>query len=55
MSEEERAGAGVVKLTPIVALDTLMVRLNWVETKEKKLARVENMLDLNLRGNIHAK
>jgi hypothetical protein len=55
MSEEECASSGVVKLAVVVALNTLVGVANWVETKEKKLARVENVSDLNLRGSIQVK
>jgi hypothetical protein len=53
MREEEKAGGGVVKFTTIIALHTFMVVPNFVATKEKKWARVENVSDLRRRGKVH--
>ena len=52
MSEEERAGRGVVKLAAIVALTALMVESNYVRTYEKKLERTLKVSDLRHNGNV---
>ena len=52
MSEEERAGRGVVKLAAIVALTALMVESNYVRTYEKKLERTLKVSGLRHNGNV---
>jgi hypothetical protein len=50
MSEEERAGAGVVKLTPIVALDTLDGATKLGGNKGEKVSKSGKHVRLKFKG-----
>lgn len=52
MGEEERP-RGVIKLSIVVALDSLNGVTNFVETQAKKCFRVENVSDFKRKGKVH--